>query len=215
MNELLPWLILFMPLLAAVVITLFLQRAPRWSAGISVGAVLISFFLRVAVMVQFVHGNAPNTSRTWLEVGSLNIEFGLHFDALSVLMLLVVTGVGSAIHIYSIGYMHDDPAYARFFACMSLFTFSMLGIVLSNNFFQMFVFWELVGLCSYLLIGFWYQKPSAADAAKKAFLCNRLGDVGFLIGIVLAWAVTGTLGFAEMQEQMLRNPGMFDTTSTV
>src|SRR5208283_2219474 len=108
---------------------------------------------------------------------------------------MVVTGVGSAIHIYSIVYMRGDPGYARFFACMSLFTFSMLGIVLSSNFFQMFFFWELVGLCSYLLIGFWHQRPAAADAAKKAFLTNRLGDFGFLTGIVLVWAVAGTLNF--------------------
>jgi NADH-quinone oxidoreductase subunit L len=215
MNESLSWLILFLPLLAVVVITLFLQRAPRASAAVSVGAVLVSFFLSVALLAEFLHGRAPDLSLTWLQVGSLQIDFGLHFDALSVLMLLVVTGVGSAIHIYSIGYMRGDPGYARFFACMSLFTFSMVGIVVSNNFFQMFVFWELVGLCSYLLIGFWYQRPSAADAAKKAFLTNRLGDVGFLIGIVLAWAVVGTLGFAGMKEQMLHNPGLFDRTSTL
>jgi NADH-quinone oxidoreductase subunit L len=215
MNETLPWLILFLPLLAAVVITLFLQRAPRFSAVLSVGAVLISFFLSVGLLAEFLHGRAPDISLTWLQVGSLRVEFGLHFDALSVLMLLVVTGVGSVIHIYSIDYMRGDPGYARFFACMSLFIFSMLGIVISNNFFQMFVFWELVGLCSYLLIGFWYQRPSAADAAKKAFLTNRLGDVGFLIGIVLAWAVAGTLDFAGMKDQWLRNPALFDTTATV
>ena len=214
MNAL-PWFVLFLPLLSAVLITLFFQRNPRLSAFLSVAAVLVSFLLSVGVTAEFLQGRALDVSLNWLQVGFLHIEFGLHFDALSVLMLLIATGVGSAIHIYSIGYMHDDPGYARFFACMSLFTFSMLGIVLSNNFFQMFVFWELVGLCSYLLVGFWYQKPSAADAAKKAFLTNRLGDVGFLIGIVLAWAVTGTLGFAEMKEQMLLNPGLFDTTATV
>jgi NADH-quinone oxidoreductase subunit L len=215
MNESLPWLVLFLPLLAAVVITLFFQRNPRLSAAISVGAVLVSFLLSVGVLAEFLDGRAPDSSLTWLQVGSLHIEFGLHFDALSLLMLLVVTGVGSAIHIYSIGYMRDDPCYARFFACMSLFTFSMLGIVVSNNFFQIFVFWELVGLCSYLLIGFWYQRPSAADAAKKAFLTTRLGDVGFLIGIVLAWAVAGTLSFAGMKDQLLRNPELFGSAATV
>jgi NADH-quinone oxidoreductase subunit L len=217
MNEPFLWLLLFLPLLAAVVITLFLQRAPRASAAFSVGAVLVSFFLSVGVLAEFLHGDgrARDLSLTWLQVGSLQIEFGLHFDALSVLMLLIATGVGSAIHIYSIGYMRGDPGYARFFACMSLFTFSMLGIVVSNNFFQMFVFWELVGLSSYLLIGFWYQRPSAADAAKKAFLTNRLGDVGFLIGIVLAWAVVGTLSFAGMKVRILGNPVMFGTTATM
>src|SRR5580700_5808027 len=122
MNESLPWLILFLPLLAAVVITLFFQRNPRLSAAISVGAVLVSFLLSLGVLAEFLHGRAADSSFTWLQVGSLNIDFGLHFDALSVLMLLVVTGVGSAIHIYSVGYMRGDPSYGRFFACMSLFT---------------------------------------------------------------------------------------------
>ena len=97
------------------------------------------------------------------------------------MMMLVVTGVGGAIHIYSFGYMGDDRGFSRFFAFLSLFTFSMLGIVLSNNFIEMFIFWELVGMSSYLLIGFWFEKPSAADAAKKAFFTNRLGDFGFLV----------------------------------
>ena len=100
------------------------------------------------------------------------------------MMLLIVTGVGGAIHIYSYAYMDEDPSKARFFAFMSLFTFSMLGIVLANNFVMMFIFWELVGVSSYLLIGFWYEKPSAGDAAKKAFITNRLGDFGFLAGII-------------------------------
>jgi len=215
MNQTLPWLILFLPLLAVAGITLFLQRKPRLSAALSIGAVLVSFLLSVTLLAAFLQGRAPDISLTWLQVGSLQIEFGLHIDALSVLMLLVVTGVGSVIHIYSIGYMRDDPDYARFFACLSLFVFSMLGIVVSNNFFQMFVFWELVGLCSYLLIGFWYQRPSAADAAKKAFLTNRLGDVGFLIGIVMAWAVTGTLSFAGMKDQWPHDPAVYGTTATV
>jgi NADH-quinone oxidoreductase subunit L len=215
MHDLLPWLILFLPLLAAVVITLFLQRNPRYSAGISVGAVLASFVFSVSLLAGFRFGGAFDVSLNWLQVGSLQIEFGLHFDALSLLMLLIVTGVGSFIHIYSIEYMRGDPGYARFFACMSLFTFSMLGIVVSTNFFQMFVFWELVGLSSYLLIGFWYQKPSAADAAKKAFLANRVGDFGFLTGIVLLWAVAGTLSFDGIKGQLMRNPDLFDTTATM
>jgi NADH-quinone oxidoreductase subunit L len=216
MYDPLPWLILFLPLLAAVLITFFLQRDPHFSAALSVGAVLISFFSSAVLLAQFLaYGRAPHISLHWLQVGSLNIDFGLHFDALSLMMLMVVTGVGSVIHIYSIAYMHDDPGYARYFACMSLFIFSMIGIVVSNNFFQMFCFWELVGLSSYLLIGFWYQKPAAADAAKKAFLCNRLGDFGFLTGIVLAWAMTGTLNFAGMKEQLVRDPDLFETTATI
>src|SRR5690606_24774623 len=118
------------------------------------------------------------------------------------MMLLIVTGVGSAIHIYSYGYMHDDPGFSRFFACLSLFTFSMLGIVLANNFLQMFIFWELVGVSSYLLIGFWFEKSSAADAAKKAFLTNRLGDFGFILGILTFWALAGSLGFDSIEARM-------------
>jgi NADH-quinone oxidoreductase subunit L len=113
--------------------------------------------------------------------------------------LLIVTGVGSAIHIYSYGYMHDDPGFSRFFACLSLFTFSMLGIVLSNNFLQMFIFWELVGVSSYLLIGFWFEKASAAEAAKKAFITNRLGDFGFILGILIIFTLAGSLNFSVLQ----------------
>src|SRR5947208_8311006 len=112
-------------------------------------------------------------------------------------MTLVVTGVASAIHIYSVGYMHDDRALPRFFACLSLFTFSMLGIVLADNFLMMFIFWELVGVSSYLLIGFWYEKASAADACKKAFLTNRIGDFGFLFGILIVWTTLHSLNFGE------------------
>ncbi|HZM02197.1 MAG TPA: NADH-quinone oxidoreductase subunit L, partial [Candidatus Saccharimonadales bacterium] len=133
---------------------------------------------------------------------------------LSLLMLLIVTGVGSAIHLYSVAYMKGDRSYSRFFAFLSLFTFAMLGIVLSDNFFQMFIFWELVGAASYLLIGFWYQRPAAANAAKKAFLTNRLGDFGFFTGIILVWSVVGTLNFAEVRNQLLINPDLFDTAAT-
>ncbi len=111
-------------------------------------------------------------------------------NPLAIMMLLIVTGVGSAIFIYSRGYMDEDPSSPRFFAFLSLFAFSMIGIVLSNNFIQLFMFWELVGLSSYLLIGFWYAKPSAADAGVKAFMVNRLSDFGFLCGIILLWSVS-------------------------
>jgi NADH-quinone oxidoreductase subunit L len=118
------------------------------------------------------------------------------------MMMLIVTGVGGAIHLYSAGYMRDDPGYSRYFACMSLFTFSMLGIVMANNFLQMFIFWELVGVSSYLLIGFWFEKPSAADAAKKAFITNRLGDYGFMLGILAVWVLLGSLNFSSAQSQL-------------
>ena len=136
-------------------------------------------------------------STNWLAIGNLNVDFGLKLDALSLMMMLIVTGVGGAIHIYSFGYMHEDRGFSRYFAFMSLFTFSMLGIVLANNFIQLFIFWELVGVSSYLLIGFWFEKPSAADAAKKAFITNRLGDFGFLLGILAFWSMLGTLNFTQ------------------
>ena len=119
-------------------------------------------------------------------------------------MLLIVTGVGALIHIYSFGYMRDDDGKARYFASLSLFMFSMLGIVLANNFVMMFIFWELVGVSSYLLIGHWFDATAAAaDAAKKAFITNRIGDFGFMLGIIMVWAATGSFVFGEIAQAML------------
>src|SRR5436190_24038215 len=176
MNAL-PWLILFLPLMAAALIPLFTQRDPKASAGLSIGAVVASFIL--SLLFVGAAGWSPALSELraeWLSVGDLHIDFGLRLDPLSLAMMIIVTGVASVIHIYSWGYMRDDPGFSRFFACLSLFTFAMLGIILSNNFLQLFIFWELVGVCSYLLIGFWFERPAAADAGKKAFITNRLGD---------------------------------------
>ena len=165
--EILPWLILFLPLLSATVITLFTLHCKTRSSLISISAIVTGFVLTIIfIAANGWHPEVTETSRSWLSIGGLHVDFGLRLDALSLMMLLIVTGVGSAIHIYSYGYMHDDLGFSRFFACLSLFTFSMLGIVLANNFLQMFIFWELVGVSSYLLIGFWFEKPSAADAAK-------------------------------------------------
>jgi NADH-quinone oxidoreductase subunit L len=215
MNDPLPCLILFVPLLAAVLITLFLQRNPRLSAGVSAGAVLISFILSLDLLVEFQTGANPSWKVNWLQVGKLTVDFSLRFDSMSILMLLIVTGVGLAIHLYSVGYMHGDPGFSRYFAFLSLFTFSMLGIVMSGNFFQMFIFWELVGVCSYLLIGFWYERPAAADAAKKAFLTNRVGDFGFFTGIILVWSIAGTMDFNGIKDQLLRDPELFDTATAL
>ena len=212
--EALSWLILFLPLLAAGIITLFTLRNKAVSATLSIGAIVTGFVLTLAV-IKFGGWEARELSLNWLSIGSLNVDFGLKLDALSLMMLLIVTGVGSAIHIYSYGYMHDDPGFSRFFACMSLFTFSMLGIVLANNFLQLFIFWELVGVSSYLLIGFWFEKPSAADAAKKAFLTNRLGDFGFMLGILMIFAVIGSLNFGTIQEQLKANPALFGGAATL
>jgi NADH-quinone oxidoreductase subunit L len=201
--ENLPWLILLLPLLSAAVITLFTLRSKTVSSLISIVAVVAGFVMSV----MFVNANgihfSGETSVNWLTIGNLSVDFGLKLDALSMMMLFVVTGVGGLIHIYSYGYMHEDESMARFFAKLSLFTFSMLGIVLANNFLMMFIFWELVGVSSYLLIGFWFEKPSAGDAAKKAFITNRLGDFGFLIGILMVWAMFNSLNFTEMQNVVL------------
>jgi NADH-quinone oxidoreductase subunit L len=194
--EALPWIILFLPLLAAGVITLFTLRSRTTSALLSIGAIVTGFVLTLSfIAANGFHPAVTETATNWLSIGSLHIDFGLKLDALSLMMMLIVTGVGGAIHIYSFGYMSEDRGFSRFFACMSLFTFSMLGIVLANNFIQLFIFWELVGVSSYLLIGFWFEKPSAADAAKKAFITNRLGDFGFLLGILMVWAMFGSVHF--------------------
>src|ERR1043165_4914099 len=212
--EALPWLILFLPLAAAGIITLFTLRNRSVSAQLSVGAVVVGFILSV-IFIAVNGWPSGETSVTWLSVGDLHVDFGLRIDSLSLMMLLIVTGVGGLIHIYSVGYMHDDPGYSRFFACLSLFTFSMLGIVLSNNFLQLFIFWELVGVSRYLVIGFWFEKPSAADAAKKAFITNRLGDFGFILGILTVWAIVGSLNFSTIQDQLKANPALFGGAATL
>jgi NADH-quinone oxidoreductase subunit L len=215
--EILPWLILFLPLFSAAVITLFTLKHRNVSALISIGAIVIGFISTVAFIVAngWVTGEP---AINWLSIGGLNIDFGLKLDRLSEMMMFVVTGVGGAIHIYSYGYMDDDRSKARFFAFMSLFTFSMLGIVLANNFIEMFIFWELVGVSSYLLIGFWFEKPSAADAAKKAFFTNRLGDFGFLLGILMVWGFFGTLNFSQLflvQGEDISRMGTLSTIATL
>ena len=209
------WFVLLLPLAAAAGITLFTQRNPRLSAGLSIGAVVTAFLCSLLLFAVLPRqGAGLELKWNWLSVGDLTVELGLKLDALSLLMLLIVTGVGSAIHIYSFGYMEGDRGFSRYFASLSLFTFSMLGIVLASNFLEMFVFWELVGLSSYLLIGFWYERPAAADACKKAFLTNRLGDFGFLLGILLVWGALGSLNFAELAAALQANPAALGTMAT-
>lgn len=210
-----PWIILFLPLLAAGVISLFTLRNGKQSAALSILAVIATFILTIVFVGANGFGNLGQTSVSWLSIGNFQAEFGLRLDTLSLLMLLIVTGVASAIHVYSWGYMTDDPGFGRFFACLSLFTFSMLGIVLSNNFLQLFIFWELVGVSSYLLIAFWFTKESAADAGKKAFITNRLGDFGFLLGILMVWAAFNSLDFSVIENAVKQNPGMLGTSATL
>ena len=192
-NPHLVWLAFFSPLVACILITLFFLKSKTSSSLIAIAGILTSFVCSCLVFTQIFHANPPaqlQQSLTWINIDGLIINFGFLMNPLAIMMLLIVTGVGSAIFIYSRGYMNEDPSSPRFFAYLSLFAFSMMGIVLSNNFIQLFMFWELVGLSSYLLIGFWYAKPSAADAGVKAFMVNRLSDFGFLCGIILLWSIS-------------------------
>lgn len=214
MNAL-PWIILLLPLFAAAGITLFVSKNRDLSAKLSIAAVSIGFVLSLVLLLGYRGDAIPQTPFPWIHVGNLYIDMGIQMDAISQLMLLIVTGVGGLIHIYSYGYMAEDRSVSRFFASLSLFTFSMLGIVLASNFVQMFIFWELVGLSSYLLIGFWYEKPSAADAAKKAFITNRLGDFGFILGIIVIWSVLGTVDFGAAKDMLAANPAALGSLATI
>ncbi len=182
-------LIILSPFLAFAVISLITRRFRGLSALIAIASLLVSFALILKLFLAlFGIGAMPEAvSASWLSLPGMNFEMGLLFDRLSILMGLLVSGVGSLIFIFSAGYMEEDPGFSRFFAFLSLFAAAMLGIVFSTNFVQIFIFWELVGLASYLLIGFWFQKDSAADAGKKAFMVNRVGDFGFILGIILIW----------------------------
>lgn len=214
--NILPWIVLLTPLAAAIGITLFTRRDGRLSAQLSILAVVISFIASVILFGLFSgKDGVATTPVNWLPLAGLSLQLGITIDPLSLLMLLIVTGVGGAIHVYSYGYMRDDPGFARYFAGLSLFTFSMIGIVIASDFVQMFIFWELVGISSYLLIGFWYERPSAADAGKKAFITNRLGDFGFLLGIILIWSLAGSVQFEAVKTALKANTALFGSMAGV
>lgn len=202
------WLILAFPLFSAVSIHLGLKRLPTVSAIVSTASALVTLIFALILLGAGANG-VP--AFDWVSIGTFKIEIGLQLDQLSRGMMIVVTGVGFLVHLFSLAYMKDDSAKARYFCCLSLFMFSMTGIVLASNFIMMFIFWELVGLSSYLLIGHWYEKPSAADAAKKAFLTNRIGDFGFMIGILMLWGISGTFTFNGLVAWSA-DPGMFNAT---
>ena len=204
----LPWFVLLLPLGSAVVITLFTRRWKNISSTISIAAVLGSFVCSCAI---FVKSDISAPEFTWIDLGGVfAVPLAFVLDDLSRLMLLVVSGVGSLIHIYSLGYMRDDEGKSRYFAALSLFMFAMLGIVLANNFVMLFIFWELVGFTSYVLIGHWFERDAAAEAAKKAFLTTRVGDFGFMIGILMIWMATGSVVFDDIVAHLSKvtsNPG--------
>ncbi len=200
MTSMLPWIALLLPLLSAVLIIAATRPLRSLSAFISVSAVLGSF---ICACFIFWQKTSAALVFSWIDLGPIfRVPFGLTLDPLSRSMLFMVTGVGTLIHIYSLGYMGEDAGKSRYFAGLSLFMFAMLGIVLANNFVMMFIFWELVGVSSYLLIGHWFDRATAADAAKKAFITNRLGDFGFMLGILMLWSATGTFVFADLARAM-------------
>ena len=192
------WLIPLMPLAAFAVNGLFGRAYLKKRTGLIANAgVLGALVVSVALFITQLDQAEPETVSlwTWAVSGDFALDVTLRVDALTLVMLLVVTSVSFMVHVYSLGYMKDDPGFWRFFTYLPLFVFAMIMLVMANNLLVLFVFWEAVGLCSYLLIGFWFERQSASAAAIKAFLTNRIGDVGFLIGLLLAWYVFGTLDY--------------------
>ncbi|SDW88889.1 NADH-quinone oxidoreductase subunit L [Nitrosomonas oligotropha] len=197
------------PLIGAIIAGLFGRFiGPTWSHRATIGLVFVSLVASIIIFMDVLEGNSYNGSvYTWLILGETRFEVGFLIDQLTATMMVVVSLVSLMVHIYTIGYMHDDPGYQRFFSYISLFTFSMMMLVMSNNFLQLFFGWEAVGLVSYLLIGFWYTRPTAIYANLKAFLVNRVGDFGFLLGIALVLMHFGTLDYASVFAQA---PGIVD-----
>src|SRR5919198_4742084 len=196
------WLIPALPLIGSIVNAIFGRRLRRLAGVVASAAVGLSFVVSVAVLSGLL--SYPTAGRifvqhlyTWVPVGSLQVGADLRADPLSVTMALVVTGVSTLIHVYSVGYMEHDPRYARYFAQLNLFVFFMLTLVLAENFLLLYVGWEGVGLCSYLLIGHWFERPAAASAAKKAFVVTRVGDAAMLVGVALIFVQLGSLDFGR------------------
>ncbi|WP_297651614.1 NADH-quinone oxidoreductase subunit L [Pseudonocardia sp.] len=199
----LAWLLFALPALGSLILFVAGRRANPWGHWLGVLTVVASFVLGLAILLETL--GLPAAQRTtevslydWIHVAGLNVDFGLRLDPLSLTFVLLITGVGSLIHIYSVGYMSHDPGRRRFFAQLNLFVAAMLILVLGNNFVMLYLGWEGVGLASYLLIGFYQDRPSAATAAKKAFLMNRVGDVGLALAIFLLWTNLGTVQYTEV-----------------
>ncbi|MEK6536138.1 MAG: proton-conducting transporter membrane subunit, partial [Actinomycetota bacterium] len=191
-------LIPLLPLASFIITGLFGKRFFREKSHyLSVATVAVSWLLSVYLIVQVERGEELHWQvYSWIAAGSFKVDIGFLVDQLTAVMLLVVSTVGFMVHFYSIGYMKGDGGYYRFFAYLNLFMFSMFMLILGNNFLMLYVFWEAVGLCSYLLISFWYTKQSAANAGTKAFLVNRVGDFGFGLGIMLIFVTMGTLSYS-------------------
>jgi NADH-quinone oxidoreductase subunit L len=190
-------LILLLPLASATVIALFLRKHGALASWLSTAA---AGAMAAISIILLLHGERFESSVEWLRFGDFSVSLGIKYDDLAALMLFIVGFVGFLIHVFSLGYMHDDAARARFFGGLSVFMFSMIGIVLADNLFMIFIFWELVGFSSWLLINHYHHKQSAADASKKAFIVNRVGDFGFLLGIIMCYWLNGTVSFSELDK---------------
>jgi NADH-quinone oxidoreductase subunit L len=194
--------ILFLPLLSFIILILVGKRLPRQGDWVAIGSVLITLILSLAMFGSMLLSHDPGFSHEasieWMDLGAFRIELGFLIDNITIVMLLVVALISTMTHVFSIKYMAGDIRYSRYYAYLGLFTFSMNGIVLANNLFSLYIFWELVGVSSYLLIGHWFEKDSAADAGKKAFLTNRVGDIGFFIGVMLIFTALGTFNYGEI-----------------
>ena len=205
------WLIPALPFLSFLLIAFVTKRSKGLSSTLSILAILTSLGIAIAIAYSVISAGAEIvehpaiTNVNWLNILGLKIDFGTIIDPLSAMMLFVVTLVAAMVQIYSLGYMHGDKGWSRYYAYQSLFAASMLGLVLSTNLLQLFIFWELVGLCSYLLIGFWYFKVSAREAAKKAFMTTRVGDFGLLLGMLFLYSKFGTLDFAALSTALSTN----------
>jgi len=196
------FLVLLLPLASAVVIALFFRRAAAVAATISI---VTAFAIAVIAIILALHGERFDWSMPWLKLGGFTFAIGFNFDDLAALMLVIVGVVGLCVHVFSLGYMHDDGARGRYFGGLSIFMFSMIGIVLADNLFMMFIFWELVGFSSWLLINHYLDRPAPPEAAKKAFIVNRVGDFGFLLGMVWCYEQFGTTNLGELEELLGAN----------
>lgn len=195
------WLIPTFPLIGFLIIGLFGKNLSKSLVGIiGCGSIFLSLILSIGIFFEIKNHHEPITVLLfhWIQAGNFNADFSFLLDPLSGWFLLIITGVGFLIHVYSIGYMRDDPAFARFFAQLNLFVFFMLLLVLGDNYLVMFAGWEGVGLCSYLLIGFWFKNTEYNKAANKAFIMNRIGDLGFLLGIILIYVTFGSVRYSEV-----------------
>src|SRR3990172_9553732 len=205
------WAIMLLPLGSAAAIALASLSgltqsrgwSPRFAGYVTIATIAAAFVLSLWVLDSAIDADGVRIgfdAHEWVVVGPLHVDIGVTVDGLTAIMLVVVTAVSLLVQFYSQEYMRGDEGYSRYYAFMSLFTGSMLGLVLASNTLQLFVFWELVGLCSYLLIGFWFHRDSARRAATKAFLVTRVGDLGFLTAIVLIWSESGALDIGEIHE---------------